>query len=69
MWHIPQAHMTTKNYVDTHSSGGAISSITSDLDLNSHKLINVTDPTNLQDAATKNYVDTSTSQMCKNRWI
>ena len=56
----------TKNYIDTHSSGGTGESvITSDLDLNSHKLINVTDPTSLQDAATKNYVDTSTSQCVK----
>ena len=42
-----------KNYVDTHSSGGT-SVITSDLNLNSHKLINVSNPTNAQDAATKN---------------
>ena len=52
----------TKNYVDTHSSGGTISSITSDLNLNFHKMINVVDPT---DAATKNYVDSSTSQCVK----
>lgn len=32
-----------------------------DINLNSHKLINVTDPTNPQDAATKNYVDIGVS--------
>ena len=56
----------TKNYVDTHSSGGTGGGIiTSDLDLNSHKLINISNPTNLQEAATKNYVDTSTSLCVK----
>ena len=56
----------TKNYVDTHSSGGTGGGvITSDLDLNSHKLINVVNPTNLQDAATKNYVDESTNLCVK----
>lgn len=30
---------------------------TADLSINSHKITNVTDPTNAQDAATKNYVD------------
>ena len=56
----------TKNYVDTHSSGGTSRGIiTSDLDLNSHKLINVSNPTNLQDAATKNYVDASTNLCVK----
>ena len=54
----------TKNYVDTHSSGGT-SVITSDLNLNSHKLINVKESTSLQDAATKNYVDVSTSLCVK----
>ena len=33
---------------------------TASLNLNSQKLINVLDPTNLQDASTKNYVDTKT---------
>lgn len=32
---------------------------TTDLNINSHKLTSVTDPTSAQDAATKNYVDTS----------
>lgn len=34
-----------------------ISKAAADVDINSHKLINVTDPTGAQDAATKNYVD------------
>ena len=34
------------------------SSATNDIDLDTHKIINVADPTNSQDAATKNYVDT-----------
>ena len=56
----------TKNYVDTHSSGGTGGGIiTSDLDLNSHKLINVVNPTNLQDATAKNYVDASTNLCVK----
>jgi hypothetical protein len=34
---------------------------TADLNINSHKLINVLDPTGAQDAATKNYVDSARS--------
>lgn len=34
--------------------------IDADFDIHSHKLINITNPSNPQDAATKNYVDTST---------
>ena len=48
----------TKNYVDTHSTGGSgIGTITADLNLNSHKIINLTDPTSSYDATTKTYVD------------
>ena len=50
----------TKNYVDTHSSGGTAVGA-ADLDLNFHKAINLNEPTSLHDAATKNYVDVSTS--------
>lgn len=35
--------------------------LNTDLNLNTHKVINVVDPTALQDAATKNYVDTQVS--------
>ena len=37
------------------------STITSDLDFNSHKIINLVEPTSAYDAATKNYVDTHSS--------
>ena len=37
------------------------STITSDLDFNSHKIINLAEPTSAHDAATKNYVDTHSS--------
>ena len=36
--------------------------ISGNINLNTHKLINVTDPTSLQDAATKNYVDTNSQK-------
>ena len=35
--------------------------ITGDINLNSHRLVNVSDPTNSRDAATKSCVDSSTS--------
>ena len=37
------------------------STITSDMDFNSHKIINLAEPTSAHDAATKNYVDTHSS--------
>ena len=37
------------------------STITSDMDFNSHKIINLGEPTSAHDAATKNYVDTHSS--------
>ena len=36
--------------------------ISGNINLNTHKLINVTDPTNAQDVATKNYVDTNSQK-------
>ena len=54
----------TKNYVDTHSSGGTAVGA-ADLDLNFHKAINLNEPTSLHDAATKNYVDVSTNLCVK----
>ena len=54
----------TKNYVDTHSSGGTVVGA-ADLDLNFHKAINLNEPTSLHDAATKNYIDVSASLCVK----
>lgn len=38
----------------------SITKATADVDINTHKLLNVVDPASAQDAATKNYVDTTT---------
>jgi hypothetical protein len=45
---------TSNVYVKTDGS----STITADMDFNSNKIINLAEPTNSHDAATKNYVDT-----------
>ena len=45
-----------------HDSTGKI---TQHLDVNTHKLINVVDPTNNQDALTKKYFDDNTSFFCR----
>lgn len=39
--------------------GGWVGAATTDLDMTSHAIVNVLDPTNSQDVATKNYVDGS----------
>jgi hypothetical protein len=54
---------TTINTVDLNASGAInlTGSLSSNLNANSHKITNLTNPTNPQDAATKSYVD-STSQ-------
>ena len=40
-----------------------LGSFAADLDMNSHRLVNVSDPLANQDAATKAYVDTSISSL------
>ncbi len=40
--------MATKNYVDTKvSDSGGSSSLTTDLNMNAHRIINVVDPVNV----------------------
>lgn len=51
------ANLDVLNKTISSSTGNVI--INDTLDVNSHKIINVTDPTNAQDAATKGYTDTT----------
>jgi hypothetical protein len=51
---------TNLYYTDARVQSNRLDQLTApntDLDINSNKLINVTDPTSAQDAATKNYID------------
>ena len=41
--------------------GSSPNTMSADLDMNSYKVLNITDPVSLYDAATKNYVDQSVS--------
>ena len=45
-----------QNYI-LNGPPGSLSSITQDLSMNNYRIVSVTDPTNPQDVATKQYVD------------
>ncbi len=52
---------------DTYINKDGSSSLSSDLDLNNHKVINLSEPTNSTDATTKNYVDNKISSEASTR--
>ena len=54
----PQFMQVTLSYVDSYFlRKDGQNSATNDINMNTHKLMNVAEPTNSQDAATKNYVE------------
>ena len=61
-------HLTTKAYVDTHSSNGnylktdGTNQMTASLDMAGNQLIDLSDPSSDKNAATKKYVDDKTIQ-------
>ena len=57
---IKNAAITNAKLDKTNIPLSGFAAAATDVDLGSNKLINVTDPTDAQDAATKNYVDTAT---------
>ena len=57
---IKNAAVTNAKLDKTNIPLSGFAAAAADVDLGSNKLINVTDPTDAQDAATKNYVDTAT---------
>jgi hypothetical protein len=46
----------------TQGTDTTLGNMSADINMNYHKITNVTDPTSAQDAATKNYVDTHATQ-------
>lgn len=53
-----ESQCTITQFIGTYPNLLALGQMSADIDLGSHKLVNVQDPTAVQDAATKNYVDT-----------